>query len=122
MQRICARSYREQTLMLHRGVWPSGGAIRTLDLASAIDLKCRHCDWGVGMIRVLLQQRWLEHAIPCERAIQRWFRAAGMSSPVQPVASPRRAHSPQVHLLASRCQVASGGSRWAGGELAECNR
>lgn len=46
----------------------------------AIYLKRLHPDWGGGMIRVQLQQRWSQLSIPSERTLQRWFRAAGVAT------------------------------------------
>lgn len=64
---------------------------------SAIYLKRRHPDWGGGYIRVVLQERWSECAIPSERTLQRWFRAAGVASaPMRPV-PPKPERAEQVH-------------------------
>lgn len=64
---------------------------------SAIYLKRRHRQWGGGIIRVILQQRWSERPIPSERTLQRWFRAAGVgSAPVQPT-RPRRERAVRAH-------------------------
>lgn len=58
---------------------------------AAIYLKRRHPDWGGGFIRLQLQQRWSGQPIPCERTLQRWFRAAGVATPAarRPVGPPR---------------------------------
>lgn len=98
VRRICARYHREHTLVPqtercgHRGV-----RFERLVWRSAIYLKRRHPDWGGGIIRVQLQRRWPERAIPSERTLQRWFCAAGVSQSVQPAAAPRRERAQQVH-------------------------
>lgn len=63
---------------------------------SALFLKRRHQTWGGGIIRVVLQQRWPEHSIPTERTLQRWFRAAGVSSAPMRAKSVRRARAQTV--------------------------
>lgn len=45
----------------------------------ALWLKRHHPSWGGGVIRVLLQERWSEQAIPSERTLQRWFKQYGLS-------------------------------------------
>jgi hypothetical protein len=98
VRRICARYHREHTLVPHtQQCGHRGIRFERLIWRSAIYLKRRHRDWGGGIIRVLLQRRWPEHSIPSERTLQRWFRAAGVSSPVRPAAPPRRQRAPQVH-------------------------
>lgn len=64
---------------------------------SAIYLKRRHPSWGGGIIRVKLQQRWSERAIPSERTLQRWFHQAGVNSAPPRILSPRRLRSTVVH-------------------------
>lgn len=75
----------------------SGVKFERLVWRSAIYLKRRHPEWGGGLIRIQLQQRWGERAIPTERTLQRWFRAAGVASaPLRP-AVVRRERATQVH-------------------------
>jgi IS30 family transposase len=45
----------------------------------ALWLKRHHPSWGGGVIRVLLQERWSEQAMPSERTLQRWFKQNGLS-------------------------------------------
>lgn len=98
VRRICTRYQREQTLVPqtercgHRGI-----CFERLLWRSAIELKRRHREWGGGIIRVLLQQRWPEGSIPSERTLQRWFRSAGVGSAVEVAAGPRRQRAQQVH-------------------------
>jgi transposase len=47
-------------------------------------LRRRHPTWGAGLIRVVLQERWPDRAVPSERTLQRWFHHRGLS--------PRRRH------------------------------
>lgn len=64
----------------------------------AIYLKRLHPNWGGGIIRVQLQQRFQQLSIPSERTLQRWFRAAGVAtSGVQRPAVPRRERAQHAH-------------------------
>ena len=47
---------------------------------AAVYLKRLHQSWGGGYIRVQLQQRWPERAVPSSRTLQRWFAQAGVST------------------------------------------
>ena len=70
----------------------------TLVWRGAIYLKRLHPNWGAGMIRVQLQQRWSHLSIPSERTLQRWFRAAGVATPgVQRPAVARRERAQHAH-------------------------
>jgi hypothetical protein len=51
-------------------------------------MKREHPTWGAGLIRLELLARFPDQPLPKERAIQRWFRAAGLQ--------PRRAQGPPV--------------------------
>ena len=42
-------------------------------------LRRLHRSWGAGFIRLLLQQRYVQHKVPTERTLQRWFKAAGLT-------------------------------------------
>jgi hypothetical protein len=65
---------------------------------SALFLKRRHPTWGGGIIRVLLQQRWPERALPTVRTLQRWFLKAGLATTPAPAnPQPRRARAKEVH-------------------------
>jgi transposase len=56
---------------------------------AALALKRAHPPWGAGRIRVELLAQFPDRPLPKGRAMQRWFRAAGL----QPV----RAQRPPVH-------------------------
>src|SRR4051812_33520950 len=61
-------------------------------------LKRCHPDWGAALIRVSMQDRYKDQAVPSERTLQRWFKAKLLYKlksrfPVLP--SPAPAH--QVH-------------------------
>lgn len=56
--------------------------------AAALEWKREHPTWGAGLIRLQLVSQFGEEAVPQERAIQRWFAAAGLQPP--------RAKSPPV--------------------------
>jgi hypothetical protein len=65
---------------------------------SALVLKRRYPDWGGGIIRVILQQRWPEQSVPTERTLQRWFLKAGLATPPAPPNPQRyRARAQVVH-------------------------
>jgi transposase len=55
---------------------------------AALTLKREHPPWGAGLIRLELLARFPDQPLPKERAIQRWFRAAGLQ--------PRRAQGPPL--------------------------
>lgn len=55
---------------------------------AALAMKREHPTWGAGLIRLELQKQFPDERLPKERAIQRWFRAAGLQ--------PRRAQGPPV--------------------------
>jgi Homeodomain-like domain len=98
VRRICTRYEREQTLVPHTGRCGHRGIhFERLVWRSAIYLKRRHPQWGGGIIRVLLQQRWPERSIPTERTLQRWFRAAGVGTTIEPAPRPRRQRAQQAH-------------------------
>lgn len=64
---------------------------------AALALRRAHPTWGAGRIRVELVRQFPDRALPQVRAIQRWFRAAGL----QPVRAQRppvqRPRGKQVH-------------------------
>ena len=65
---------------------------------AAVWLKRCHPDWGAALIRVSVQDRYKDKAVPSERTLQRWFKArhlyrAKSRFPLLP--SPSAAH--QVH-------------------------
>lgn len=64
---------------------------------AAVYLKRRHPAWGGGIIRVHLQQRWQAFHIPSERTLQRWFRAAGVGTPLMPKRPSPQVRATQVH-------------------------
>lgn len=98
VRRICTRYQHEQTLVPHTERCGQRGVhFERLIWRSAIYLKRRHRDWGGGIIRVQLQQRWPERSIPCERTLQRWFCAAGVGSPLKQAIPCRRERAQQVH-------------------------
>jgi transposase len=55
-------------------------------VATALELKREHPTWGAGLIRLQLLEQFPGEPVPKERAIQRWFAAAGLQ--------PRRAKGP----------------------------
>jgi transposase len=55
---------------------------------AALALKRAHPRWGAGLIRLELQRQFPGQYLPQERAIQRWFQAAGLAPP--------RTHRPPV--------------------------
>ena len=46
--------------------------------AAALELKREHPSWGAGLIRLQLVAQFGASEVPQVRAIQRWFRAAGL--------------------------------------------
>ena len=46
---------------------------------AALWLKRAHPTWGAGLIRLLIEEKWPGQAVPHERTLQRWFRAAGVN-------------------------------------------
>jgi len=79
---------------------PAAGVPRCAPLIyrSALWLKRCHPDWGAALIRVSVQDRYKDKAVPSERTLQRWFKArhlyrAKSRFPLLP--SPSAAH--QVH-------------------------
>ena len=55
---------------------------------AALTLKRAHPTWGAGLIRVELRRQFPAPSLPQVRALQRWFRAAGLQ--------PSRARQPPV--------------------------
>ena len=65
---------------------------------AALWLKRGHPSWGAPVIRLLLQQKWPQEAVPHERTLQRWFRAAGVQPARQTGRQPRQmARGAQPH-------------------------
>jgi hypothetical protein len=65
--------------------------------AAALAWKRAHPRWGAGFIRVLLAERFPDLALPGERTLQQWFRAAGRS-PVRAERPPmERDRAREVH-------------------------
>lgn len=64
---------------------------------AAIWLKRRHPQWGGGLIRLILQQRWHDAKVPTERTLQRWFRQAQVSRHYQRHPQATRQRAQQVH-------------------------
>jgi transposase len=56
-----------------------------------------HPDWGAGLIRVLLRQRWPALAVPHERTLQRWLQGAGLNRPHRRLPAPPRSRGRQPH-------------------------
>lgn len=100
VRRICRRYQGDDPQSLqpdyercgHQGI-----EFERLVYRGAIYLKRRHPSWGGGIIRVKLQQRWSDRAIPTERTLQRWFHQAGVNSSPLRVATPRRVRASVVH-------------------------
>lgn len=76
----------------HRGV-----KSEPLIWRAAVYLKRRHSEWGGGIIRVHLQQRYPDRVIPSERTLQRWFRLAGVGTQPLRRSTQRRERATQVH-------------------------
>jgi transposase len=68
-----------QTHYAHCG--PKGPKAPPAVHAAALELKREHPTWGAGLIRLQLVERFDAAAVPKERAIQRWFQAAGLQPP-----------------------------------------
>jgi transposase len=49
--------------------------------AAALALKREHPTWGAGLIRLELARQLPRDTVPQARALQRWFRAAGLQRP-----------------------------------------
>ncbi len=64
--------------------------------AAALALKQEHPTWGAGLIRVQLLSQFPKEPVPKIRAIQRWFRAAGLTPQrvKRPRSEPQRAAEP----------------------------
>jgi transposase len=100
VRRICRRYRAEDPQSLQPRYERCGHQARQFErlvYRSAIALKRQHPSWGGGIIRVKLQQRWSERAIPSERTLQRWFHQAGVNSAAPRVLPPRRLRSTVVH-------------------------
>lgn len=75
----------------------------------AIALKRAHPGWGAGLIRLELAQHFAEEALPSDRTLQRWFRAAGVgrkrtdTSPRPHITRGRQAH--QVWAMDAKEQI-----------------
>jgi hypothetical protein len=83
---------------------------------AALTLRRRHPRWGAGLIRVLLQERWPQVAVPSTRTLQRWFGAAGLVAPRRQRLPQERAWARAPHEV---WQVdATEGQRLASGERA----
>jgi transposase len=66
----------------------------------ALWLKRHHPSWGAGFIRVLLQERWSEQAMPSERTLQRWFKQNGLSQQrARGIVSAARTAASAVHQV-----------------------
>ena len=48
---------------------------------AALWLKRGHPDWGAALIRLTLQDRYKNMAVPSERCLQRWFKAQKLYKP-----------------------------------------
>jgi transposase len=58
-------------------------------------LRFLHRDWGAPLIRTVLEARYA--GVPGTRTLQRWFKAAGLSTPRQKRPASERAKADQVH-------------------------
>ena len=65
-----------QTQYAHCG--PQGPKAPPAVHAAALEQKRDHPNWGAGQIRLQLVERFGAAAVPQERALQRWFQAAGL--------------------------------------------
>src|SRR5437867_8347677 len=59
----CGYGHSSSTPLIHR---------------AAVWLKRLHSRWGAVLIRLKLKTRYRRAALPCERTLQRWFKAAGL--------------------------------------------
>ena len=95
--------------------------------ATTLTLHREHPGWGAGLIRTQLATRCPTQPLPHERTLRRWFRAAGLGSPVRPPRppDPSRSHTPhdrwQFDATVGRISLANRavgvGRRWAGQEV-----
>ena len=79
---------------------PPAGIPRCAPLICRASLWLKRChpDWGAALIRVSVQDRYRDKAVPSERTLQRWFKAKQLYKlksrfPVLPSPAPAR----QVH-------------------------
>jgi transposase len=64
---------------------------------AALWLRRRHPDWGGGLIRLLIAQRWPDEPVPHERTLQRWFCRAHLNHPHSRLPPPNRERAQQPH-------------------------
>jgi len=82
VRKLCKRLDKEGAAGLtprysHCGIKPASPA-STLIKRAALWLKRLHPGWGAALICLKLKQRYRRAPLPCERTLQRWFRAAGL--------------------------------------------
>ena len=79
--------------------------------AAALELKREHPSWGAGLIRLQLVEQFAASEVPQVRALQRWFRAAGLQ-PVRgkqpPVEKSRGKEAHQVWQMDAKEQMRLG--------------
>jgi hypothetical protein len=66
---------------------------------AALWLRRHHPTWGAGLIRLLLQQRWPERAVPHERPLQRWFQQAELNHPPRRLPPQHRQRGQRAHAV-----------------------
>jgi transposase len=81
---------------------------------TSVWLRRLHRSWGAAFICLLLQQRYKEHKVPCERTLQRWFKAAGLARLKSRLAVGPSTRAAQVHDVwqvdaKEKLQLTSGG-------------
>ncbi|MCI0560578.1 MAG: helix-turn-helix domain-containing protein [Nitrososphaera sp.] len=93
------RRYRKQAEAGLLPKYESGGKSRRKKLIyrAGIWLKRLHGNWGGGLIRLLLKQRWSDKKIPHERTLQRWFREAGVNIAKRRLPAQNSSRAKRVH-------------------------
>jgi transposase len=64
---------------------------------AALWLKRLHPGWGAALIRIILKNRYRRAPLPGERALQRWFHAAGLYKSKSAFPPTSRPWAKQVH-------------------------
>lgn len=66
---------------------------------AACFLKRRHPDWGAPLIRLLLEQRYPERALPGVRTMQTWFKDRGLVPLRSKPPKPQKQWAHEVHQV-----------------------
>src|SRR3954471_14752713 len=104
VQRLCKRYKAEGSgglPPLYNKCGPSGAKVSRfapLIYRATLWLKRCHPEWGAAMIRVSVQLRYKDMAVPSERTLQRWFKTQHLYKPKSRFpALPLPAPAHQVH-------------------------